>query len=303
MTSRSVRPADQPGKSRRPSPRSRTPEDDGRLSWALTARLTFIEETVYWTGSVNRSDLINHFDISEQQASGDLTRYQELAPGNLVYDKSGKTYRSGPGFEPRFPPADSDQTLSRLRLVAEGVSPVHPILGPIPLGLVATPIRPVAAETLRTVIRSIREGCAMTAHYVSFTQTDGRMRRLAPHALAFDGFRWHARARDLETNEFKDYVLGRMSRTALLDSPGGDPIEDRDWGSWSQLVITPNPALPPAHQKIIERDYGMRDGAASIRVRKALVYYLKQRLGLDLRPGARLPEDQHIVLREERSAD
>ncbi len=67
-------------------------------------------------------------------------------------------------------------------------------------------------------------------------------------------------------------------------------------------VIAPNPALPPAHQKIIERDYGMREGTASIRVRTALVYYLKQRLGLDLKPGARPPEDQHIVLIEQRSA-
>ncbi|MBU6320062.1 MAG: WYL domain-containing protein [Alphaproteobacteria bacterium] len=284
------------------SPRPREAEDETRLSWALTSRLTFIEEMVYWTGSVNRSDLIGRYSISEQQASGDLTRYQEMAPDNLVYDKSAKTYRAGDRFEPRFLPSDSDQVLSQLRLVAEGVSGAHPIIGVIPLGLVATPIRPVASETLRTVIGCIREGGAMSTHYVSFTQTDGRMRRLAPHALAFDGFRWHARARDLETNEFKDYVLGRMSRTSRIDATPGDPADDIDWRNWTQLVIAPNPALPPAHQKIIERDYGMREGTASIRVRTALVYYLKQRLGLDLKPGARPPEDQHIVLIEQRSA-
>ena len=35
-------------------------------------------------------------------ASGDLTRYQELAPDNLVYDKSGKTYRAAPDFTPLY---------------------------------------------------------------------------------------------------------------------------------------------------------------------------------------------------------
>ncbi len=55
------------------------------------SRLTFLEESIFWTDSVNRKDLISRFGISEQQASGDLTRYQEIAPDNLVYDKSDKT--------------------------------------------------------------------------------------------------------------------------------------------------------------------------------------------------------------------
>lgn len=40
----------------------------------------------------------------------------------------------------------------------------------------------------------------------------------------------------------------------------------------------------------------MRDGKASISVRKALLYYALRRLGLDTDPGARKPSDQQIVL-------
>ena len=54
------------------------------LPWATMSRLTFLEESIFWTDSVNRRDLIARFGISEQQASGDLTRYQEIAPDLII---------------------------------------------------------------------------------------------------------------------------------------------------------------------------------------------------------------------------
>ncbi|RYG38848.1 MAG: WYL domain-containing protein [Burkholderiales bacterium] len=266
-----------------------------RLPWATMSRLTFLEESIFWTDSVNRRDLIARFGISEQQASGDLTRYQEIAPDNLVYDKSDKTYRAGARFAPRFLHPDTDEVLSRLRLTAEGVAEDNPLIGFLSLGIAPAPARPVESETLRVIIRAIREARQLSAHYVSFSQTDGRMRRIEPHALGYDGFRWHARARDAEDGAFKDYVLGRLS-SATLHGPAEAPSDnDRDWHGWVTLVIAPNPGLSPAQKKVIERDYGMRGGTADLKVRKALAYYTKHRLGLDLDPKARRPEDQHVI--------
>jgi len=266
------------------------------LPWATMARLTFLEESIFWTDSVNRRDLIARFGISEQQASGDLTRYQEIAPDNLVYDKSDKTYRAGARFAPRFLHPDTDEVLSRLRLTAEGVAEDHPLIGSLSLGVAPAPARPVEPETLRVIIRAIREARQVSAHYVSFSQTDGRMRRIEPHALGYDGFRWHARARDAEDGAFKDYVLGRLSGAALLGPAEAPSSTDQDWHGWVTLVIAPNPGLSAAQKKVIERDYGMRGGTADLKVRKALAYYTKHRLGLDLDPKARRPEDQHVVL-------
>jgi len=266
------------------------------LPWATMARLTFLEESIFWTDSVNRRDLIARFGISEQQASGDLTRYQEIAPDNLVYDKSDKTYRAGARFAPRFLHPDTDEVLSRLRLTAEGAAEDHPLIGSLSLGIAPAPARPVEPETLRVIIRAIREARQVSAHYVSFSQTDGRMRRIEPHALGYDGFRWHARARDAEDGAFKDYVLGRLSGAALLGPAEAPSSTDQDWHGWVTLTITPNPGLSPAQKKVIERDYGMRGGTADLKVRKALAYYTKHRLGLDLDPKARRPEDQHVVL-------
>ena len=260
------------------------------------SRLTFLEESIFWTDSVNRRDLIARFGISEQQASGDLTRYQEIAPDNLVYDKSDKTYRAAARFAPRFLHPDTDEVLSRLRLTAEGVAEDHPLIGSLSLGIAPAPARPVEPEILRVIIRAIREARQVSAHYVSFSQTDGRVRRIEPHALGYDGFRWHARARDAEDGVFKDYVLGRLSGATLLGPAEAPSSTDQDWHGWVTLTIAPNPGLSPAQKKVIERDYGMRGGSVDLKVRKALAYYTKHRLGLDLDPKARRPEDQHVVL-------
>ena len=136
----------------------------------------------------------------------------------------------------------------------------------------------------------------MSAHYVSFSQTDGRLRRIEPHALAFDGFRWHTRARDAEDGAFKDYVLGRLSAASLQGPAQASAKTDGDWTNWVTLTIAPNPGLSAAQKKVIERDYGMRGGSVDLKVRRALAYYTKHRLGLDLDPKARRPEDQHVVL-------
>lgn len=38
-------------------------------------------------------------------------------------------------------------------------------------------------------------------------------RHIEPHAFVFDGFRWHARARDTDENSFKEFVEGVLDRS------------------------------------------------------------------------------------------
>ncbi|HEY7297663.1 MAG TPA: hypothetical protein VH684_06980 [Xanthobacteraceae bacterium] len=79
--------------------------------------------------------------------------------------------------------------------------------------------------------------------------------------------------------------------------------------SFVPLVIAPRPGLAPAQARAIEIDYGLRGSRGSrrtttIRIRRALLFYALKRLGLDVAPDARPPNEQHIVLvnREEVSA-
>ena len=50
--------------------------------------------------------------------------------------------------------------------------------------------------------------------------------RLCPHALVFDGLRWHARAFSYTHHEFRDFVLARMSLAELGAFADIDASED-----------------------------------------------------------------------------
>src|SRR5688572_13860564 len=93
--------------------RSAMPEGAAALKWGVERRLEFIEFRLFWEGGVNRSDIIEKFDVSVPQASKDLTHYQERAPQNAIYDKSAKRYVASPLFTPIFLKPDPNGYLSR----------------------------------------------------------------------------------------------------------------------------------------------------------------------------------------------
>jgi hypothetical protein len=64
----------------------------------------------------------------------------------------------------------------------------------------------------------------------------------------------------------------------------------------SRSRVAPHPDLTPAQSRAIAIDYGLRGSSASIKVRRALLFYALKRLGLDVSPDARPAREQHIVL-------
>lgn len=265
--------------------------------WSVERRLDFIASRLAWEGRINRLDLVARFGVSPNQATADLKRFDELHPGALHYDTRAKTYRAGPGLVP--PDAPAAQTLLReLRLIAEGVlTPEDGVLAfPPSAELAEPPLRPVPPLILAAVIAAMRESRALNAVYQSFSTPEPRRRRLEPHALVFDGFRWHARARDAEEDRFRDFVLGRLSSPALAGKARAGAKDDREWNRRVELEIAPHPDLTPYQKAAIVADYGMLDGRLILRPRLAVVYYVKRRLGLTEGHQNRPPTDQHIVL-------
>src|ERR1700733_12182164 len=88
-------------------------------------RLEFIDFRLFWEGRINRSDIMERFDISTPQASKDLSLYESLAPGNLVYDVSAKRYLASSSFAPRLIEPNSDSFLIQLRNVADRTAPLE----------------------------------------------------------------------------------------------------------------------------------------------------------------------------------
>jgi predicted DNA-binding transcriptional regulator YafY len=159
-----------------------------------------------------------------------------------------------------------------------------------------TPVRGVNAEILRFVVSAIRRSEAIEVKYQSLSRPDSKWRWIAPHAIGFDGFRWHTRAFCLTDQGFKDFLLSRIIETRGTQPSDVGPEADGDWNEHVVLEIGPHPDLSETQKKVIALDYEMRGGRAKIPVRRALLYYALKRLGLDIDPAARHPQDQQIVL-------
>lgn len=273
-------------------------DEKADLRWGVERRLEFIEFRLFWEGHVNRSDLIEAFGISVQQASTDLNRYQGLAATNMVYDKSAKTYVRNTTFNPLFLKPDASRYLSQLRSVAESILDRSDAwIGEFPdFATAPAPARAVNAATLRSVIGSIRRSEAIEIKYQSLSRPAPQWRWIAPHAIGFDGFRWHARAFCETDRAFKDFLLSRILETRGERPSSVTGNADDDWNEYVTLEIGPHPDLSKTQKKVIALDYGMRGVSAKISVRKALLYYALKRLGLDTDPKSRHPHDQQIVL-------
>ena len=269
------------------------------LKWGVERRLEFIEFRLFWEGGVNRSDIIEMFDVSVPQASKDLTLYQERAPHNALYDKSAKRYVASPQFSPIFQKPDPDGYLSRLRSLAEGLTEPSEswIANPPQTDIALTPRREVDSGVLQAVLGAVRESRSIEIYYQSMSRerADPMWRRITPHAFGYDGFRWHVRAYCHIDKKFKDFLLPRILECVGRASRELRLIRTGNGMNTFDVEIGPHPDLTPSQQTVVAKDYGMKNGRAILTVRYAMLFYVLKRLGL-LGDAAKLsPRTQHIV--------
>lgn len=273
-----------------------------KFKYGVETRFEFIEFRAYWHGRLNRADLIDQFGVSPTQASMDLKAYQELAPENLVYDGTDKTYRCAESFRARYMCVQADAYLTPLLEMRAGA--LHPAASWLrtipPFHVSPNPARGVRPEVLRAVIHAVDYTLAIEVLYQSMSSPDPSWRWIEPHAYAFDGFRWHVRAFCAQDRLFKDFLLSRILEVCTEHQP--HPAEtrsndDTEWRTEITLKIAPHPYLSDAQRRVIALDYGMDDQmCATISVKTSMLYYALKRLGLDTDPAARRPQDQQIVL-------
>lgn len=280
---------------------SESGESGGRTErgprWSVEQRVGFAARRLYWDGSINREDLVRRFGVSPNQATADLARLKLLYPRGFAYDTVGKRYRAAADFLPRE--VDAARLLTELRLIAEGqLAAAEGVLGaPPPLAIAEAPARAVDTRTLRTLLAAIAAGGAVAASYVSFQRPGVARRVLSPHALVFDGFRWHVRAHDAGDDAFKDFLIARLAAARAAGAARRGPAEDTAWNRMVPLVIGPHPGLDQHQRSVIARDYGMdRRQRLRIEVREAVLFYVRRRLGLVEGHLKRPAREQHIVL-------
>ncbi|MGA4027325.1 helix-turn-helix transcriptional regulator [Ralstonia nicotianae] len=280
------------------APQQRLGRSSGR--WGQDRRLEFIDFRLRWDGRLNRGDLTAFFGISVPQASLDIARYSELAPGNLEYDRSSRVYVAPQSFTPLFPASDAGRYLNELLAKCSelGAEQSSFLAWAPPVATVPSPGRTFRVEVLVALLRAIREGRAIRVLYQSMTSPQPSARVLTPHALAHDGFRWHARAYCHTRKEFRDFVIARMLEVHGFDTAAVKSDADKEWHTIVPVVLIPHPKLSDSHKRAIELDFGMENGQVEFQCRQAFLFYALRHLRLDL-DGSAKPEAQQIALKNQ----
>lgn len=251
--------------------------------WGQDRRLEFIEFRLLWEGKINRGELADFFGVSIQQASLDFAKYMVVAEDNMEYDRSEKVYRATPRFEPRFLAPDTQAYLNQLANLTTGtLSPALSFIGSRPpCDVVTLPTRRVRTDVLLTILCAIRDRSEIEVTYQSMRRPSATRRWIAPHSLAFDGARWHARAWCHDSGMFRDFVLTRMQEIHACRASDIDASKDIDWHAYEVVVIEPRPNLTPGQRDSVIRDFGMENGKLCNTIRRALVQYFVRHLQIE----------------------
>jgi hypothetical protein len=251
--------------------------------WGQDRRLEFIEFRLLWDGKINRSEVAEYFNVSIQQASLDFARYMLLARDNMEYDRREKVYRATKEFTPLFIAPDTQTYLNELSGLATGtISPSFSFMrARPPCDVVTLPVRRVRTEVLLPILWAMRDGIEIDMTYQSMRSPHPTRQWIAPHSLAFDGTRWHARAWCHRSSLFRDFVLTRFQEIHGSRAGSVNLQEDVEWRTFFVVEIEPNPNLTITQRESVINDFGMVDGRLSKTIRRALVSYFVRHLRID----------------------
>lgn len=278
-------------------PAPTTSEAKTEVRWSQERRLQFIDFRLQWEGRINRRDLMDFFKISVPQASADIARYTELAPANLRYDTSSRTYIAGPDFVPHFETTGPRQYLSQLIALERNILPGDQLFVSFrpPMASVPLPSRTIESRTLALILRAIADRGMLKISYQSIAREEEQTRFISPHAFGYDGVRWHVRAYCHIRNGFRDFVFGRILSAGELRPSPVDPATDSEWHTQVDLVLVPDGSLTPKQRHGVEVDYGMEGGSVTITCRQAMLFYTLRTLNFELNGVPRKGEKQLVI--------
>ena len=242
-------------------------------------RLAFLELRLRFVGEFRRQDLVERFGIQAAAATRDIGQYKELGPRNLDYDTKRKVYVRADWFRPVF-----DFAASRvLTWLSQGFGDGEPMRVRQLVACEGSELSiNLDLEMLSVLTRAIHKKTAVEISYRALS-SGLTTREIVPFALADNGQRWHVRAFDRRSGDFRDFVLTRIADArSVAGSVQEHETSDQDiqWNRIAEIELVPHPANVQ-HPDTIEAEYGMENGALRMRVRAAMAGYLMRRWNVD----------------------
>ncbi len=138
---------------------------------------------------------------------------------------------------------------------------------------------------LAPITRAINLGKAVHLTYTSI-RSGRTTREIVPLAIVDIGIRWHVRAFDRKSKEFRDFVITRIENPKILNNSfitDEEGIErDIQWNRIIELELVPHPKHP--RPEIVKMDYGIKEEVLRVNVRAASAGYMLRILSVDCSP-------------------
>lgn len=256
------------------------------------SRLEQVTRLLIWEGRLSRAQLMERFGLSGTRASEWLKEFRDARPDWSEWDtklrslvttraayraieKNEATAVSFMGFtEPDVMPLDGNSTL---------VLPWN-----------FSRMSPYVFSRLRL---AIKDGVRVTFSYASMTRPVVHFRVIEPHSIVRAGRRWHVRGYCTERQDFRDFVLGRMSDVALKDEPCEHHVaDDAKWNRSVKVRIVAHPSLSAEQAQVVRREFFAGTAARTTTCRGPLVPYFIQEIRAATDMERQLPPDYQLAL-------
>lgn len=240
------------------------------------------------------------FGLAPAAATRDLALYREVASQNIEFDGRSKSYRIAEGFVPVFEHAAARVLSALSQGFGDGITGSS--LPDFPCEIAVSLSRPDMA-LLAPICRALHAKSPVAIRYHSLSSGETE-RVIVPSALIDTGQRWHVRAYDRKSQEFRDFVVTRIQSPNILAEENAQAHElsdhDEQWTRFIDLELVPHP--DQTHPEITALDYGMTDGVLRVRVRAAMAGYLLRRWCVDCSPDHLLRGHEYRLWLKDRLA-
>lgn len=263
-----------------------------RRSDVQDERLERVARLLIWEGRLSRARLMEQFGLSGTRASEWLREFREARPEWVEWDSR---LRSLVTTRAAYRAIEKSEAAA-IELMG-GAEPDIGVLDGDSALILPWDFSRVSPYSFSRLRQAIKDGVRVSFNYSSMSRPAVHARVVEPHSIIRAGRRWHVRGYCVERQDFRDFVLGRMSDVSLTeDASSHRSTDDAKWNRSVKVRLVAHPALSAEQIQLVRREYFAGTAARSTTCRGPLVPYFIQELRAATDVERQLPPDYQLAL-------
>lgn len=267
------------------------------------ARVAHLASLLLWEGRIGRSRLIALHGLSQVRASEWLRELRDSHPDWVEWNPRARAYFATDAAYRAVSTrkGDAPPGLARHPYLPEEDQPRGPVrhssADNSAVSVLPWSFSNPAPKAFATIRLAIEEHRLLRFTYRSMGNPDPHERSLEPHTLIQAGRRWHVRGFCRDTEDFRDFVLGRMTALKRMEEPATTAgAGDKAWNTTLKVRLVAHPALSAGQQAVVAQEYFAGTSGRQETCRGPLVPYFIQEVRAAVDVGRQKPPDYQLAL-------